>query len=131
MQDKKRRHYYTTAELSAIKTDYAEGMPRAEICEKYNITPGMIDGICTKYGARRKIKPKPKPQYPNRLYTLVSDDEMELPLTRYVNTVVELASITGIKLDTLYKAITLDRHVRFYPGGGQKVQFAKVLKLEV
>lgn len=130
MQDKKRRHYYTTAELSAIKTDYANGMPRTEICVKYNITWGMIDGICKRYGARRKIMPK-RQQYPNRLYTLVSDDDMELPLTRYVNTVVELASITGIKLDTLYKAITLDRHVRFYPGGGQKVQLAKVLKLEV
>ena len=128
MQDKKRRHYYTTAELSAIKTDYADGMPRAEIYQKYNITSGMMDGIISKYGAKRIIKPKR--QY-NRLYTLVSDDEMELPLTRYVDTVVELASITGIKLDTLYTAITLDRHVRFYPGGGQKVQFAKVLKLEV
>ena len=128
MQDKKRRHYYTTAELSAIKTDYADGMPRSEIYQKYNITSCMMDGIISKYGAKRIIKPKR--QY-NRLYTLVSDDEMELPLTRYVDTVVELASITGIKLDTLYTAITLDRHVRFYPGGGQKVQFAKVLKLEV
>lgn len=129
MQEKKRR-YYTTVELAAIKSDYENGMPRSEIFRKYNLTAGMMDGICTKHGARRKIRPKHQ-QYPNRLYTLVSDDEVELPLTQYVNTVVELSEITGINLKTLYGAITRKRHVRFYAGKGSKVQYAKVLKLEV
>lgn len=125
------KNYYTTLELAAIKSDYANGMPRSEIYEKYNLTKNQLDGICSKHGARRRIKPKPKPKYPNRLYTLVSDDEAELPLTPYVNTVVELSKITGINLETLYGAITRGRRVRYHSVSSRKVKYAKILKMEV
>lgn len=83
---------YTTKEIKAIKQDYIGGMHIDDIAEKYGRTSTAIR-------AKMRVIGCSKPYVRSRgwrsryQYAIVTNDEYELPLTAYTDSIADLARL--------------------------------------
>lgn len=104
---------FTTTELQEIFRKYEMGTPIEVLSKQYNHTPNSIRSTCNRNNVYRKKRDMTGYSY---IYAIVQADETEIPLTPYVESLVELSKICNIPKGTLYSAISRNTKLKYKNG---------------
>lgn len=94
---------YTTKEIEAMKQDYICGMHIGDMAKKYGRSSNAIWAKMRSLGYPRPYVRVCGSRATDYQYAIVTNDEYELPLTTYTDSISELARITGIGYNGLLR----------------------------